>query len=423
MLKNTCLYFLCLLLIGAAVGHAENNAEYNKRKIEAMLALRNVSFTAAERWTIFFNFHGNSYGPYDERSLKYEIIKPLVAVNDIDALVAYANEATSGGGLPEDRKQNIPKGHQFYERAAQLGDVESMNAVAWNYLRGTTGDAPDERKALKWFIQYDQRHPRVETREIISKLYSGINPNGHGEVNIAPDKQKAKEWYQKAIELRNETGYRPDKVSDDKMSLTLARKKRLTQGAGDINQIMERFWAYKFQEYTRNVNNGDAQAARDLGYFFEKGFFSFRKDITHAVKFYQKAANLGDNLSAARLGELLIFEQSSVRDPQSGLRYLQEAYTKESNYYQRMRILEQIVKAYKYGPDEIRSARLAAQWTDREETERGRVRKGGLKMVEKNGEDSPPHGSGMYNCTDRNGRQVMTNQPDKGMKNCVSLGK
>lgn len=436
MWEKTLLFFFCAMLIGVAVLRAEDNADYNEKKIAAMQAMRNISFTKPERWTIFFNLCGNSFGTYDERAFKFEIIKPLVEANDIDALVVYAEEASSGSGLPEDKKQNIPKGNQFYERAAELGDIESMNNVAWYYLRGVTDIKPDERKALKWFIRYDLYHPRIETREIISKLYSGINPHLHREANVSPDKQKAREWKQKAVELKNKTGNRPPEEEKSSWHLIYEKKKKLTKGAGDGNAIMERFWAYQFQEYMQKIQNGDARTARDLGFIFENGFFSFRKDITHAIKFYQRAANLGDNYSKGKVGKLLISEKSSFKDLHAGLRLLHDAYRNEPNYYQRMRILDQIIKAYQYGPVEIRNARLAEKWNKRKKAEKERVNKGGLKMVDKKWDESTETDEyyrdrninnetkrrRIFNCTDRDGSNIITDNPHEGMKNCVLLG-
>jgi TPR repeat protein len=373
--------FLLALLVSIVVARAEDidNTEYNRIRIKEMLSARDVSFTPAERWAIFFNLSEDSYGSYDERELKYGIIEPLMKADDVDALAVFADAASSGSGIPGEG-QNITRGRRLYEKAAELGDVESMRIVAFYCLNGSA-DETDERKAIKWLIQYDLFNPTVENREAVSKLYSGINPYTFHGTNFEPNIEKAEEWKNKAMELKNKQG--PEPGTKSTRERTQQKQVLLTRGAGDMEEIMRRFWAGKFQEYMRKIEAGDVAAARNMAGFFETGRFSFRRDVVHAVEFYKKAADAGDIPSMSREGSLLIFADSRIKAPKVGLRLLYNAYRMEPNYYQRMRMIEDITKAFKTGPDEIRNEQLAEKWAERKKAESERVGKGGLPMVNK----------------------------------------
>lgn len=176
------------------------------------------------------------------------------------------------------------KAYEYYQKAADLGNGDAMNAIGDLYYLGK-GLEQDYVKAMLWYLRASE-FDNSEAMNSIGDLYS----LGDG---VEYDELKAKEWYLKAAELGN----------SDAMN-----------NIGDLyfyGDNPQEDFPKALKWYLKAVELGNGSAAKNIGDLYRNGY-GVEKSIKDAMKWYSKAVELGNKDAEAKIKA--VEEKGEVRD-------------------------------------------------------------------------------------------------------------
>lgn len=165
---------------------------------------------------------------------------------------------------------------KLFEEAANLGDAEAMNYLAWSYERGV-GVKPDYRKALDWY-QMASNHGNAEAMGHLATMYL----EGRG---VRKDGGKANRLLQQAASLGNTVAMH-----------NLAVLYRDGEGV-DKDGAKALFW---FQQC---ANQDEEKCMTQVGVHYALGN-GVTRDDEKAVRWFRKAADESDAIAMDWLGSM-----------------------------------------------------------------------------------------------------------------------
>lgn len=204
-----------------------------------------------------------------------------------EAGFAHSQWAFVYGPEREHRWKENKDSRKWTRRAAELGYPPSLKSMAWQISAGQ-GRPEDEPKTLEWHLKAYEHDKLIaksismlyEPSDKTSWLSAHLDPKVRG---IVPDKATSEEWN------RRWQGH--------------LREKRMLAVAG-----------------------GSSSDARALGDQFFAGKEGAPQDYAEAMKWYQKAAELGDNWSCGQIAKMHLRGLGMPADLEKGLAWLDRQY-------------------------------------------------------------------------------------------------
>jgi len=175
----------------------------------------------------------------------------------------------------------------FYKKAAEIGDSSSMHTVGWLYAHGY-GVEQNYQEAMNWYLKAAELGNEISMNNI-GYMYQ----NGEG---VKQDHKIALEWYEKAAELGNaialkNIGYLYDQ-KDSYHNYNLAMK--------------------YFLRAVENLDSDD-DLMNTIGYNYDYGL-GVKQDYVEAMKWYRKAAALGNGASMNNIGYMYHYGRGVTRN-------------------------------------------------------------------------------------------------------------
>lgn len=214
-------------------------------------------------------------------NIKHKIVFLFLLISQFVGVKAQSTEAEYvrkgdnyfyGNGVSIDYSKCI----EWYEKAAELGNIYSMSQLGFLYYNGK-GTNVDYNKAFSWWQKASERGNPYSMGSL-AFMYS------HGQGTLV-DYQKSYEWYSRGAE-------NGDAFSMQGLGLLFFN------GMG-INKDYQKSF-YWFQQGAKKENTNSMEW---LGFSYENGYGT-SKDIEEAKKWYTKAANKGGDFAKNRLKEI-----------------------------------------------------------------------------------------------------------------------
>ena len=189
------------------------------------------------------------------------------------------------------------KAVKWYRKAAEQGNAEAQNRVAFCLFDGV-GGIQDSVEAVKWWEKAaEQGHVEAQNR-LAYCLFNGIGG--------IQDFAEATKWWQKAAEQGN-------------ANAQCELGNCYFGGLGVKKNYVE---AVKWYRKAAGLGNAEAQCALGNCYYNRLGV---RKDYVEAVKWYQEAAEQGNAEAQYALGDCYYFSWGVDRDHAEAEKRYQEA--------------------------------------------------------------------------------------------------
>ena len=228
---------------------------------------------------------------------------------NVSAMCSLGARYYHGEGVERDVVQAV----HWTLQAAQAGDVVAMCNAGMSYKDGE-GVEQDYVAALAWYMRAAERGNADAMNEVGDMYYFG---NG-----VEKDYSIAKEWFEKAIMAGNETPLMPlgtiyyywddfDKAMEFYLQATKddnpyqhiaeARIGDLYWIGGGVEQDM----AKAAEWYEKSAAHGYSTAMVSLGDLYRDGDGNVKQDLAKAKEWYEKAREAGDEEAEQRLAELI----------------------------------------------------------------------------------------------------------------------
>lgn len=241
-----------------------------------------------------------------------EWYKQAIKYGDVSRIQFLAHIYHSGGnGLEIDYTQAIA----YYQRLAKDGNVESMKQIAYLYFIGGHGIEKDELEAFNWYA----KAASYGASDALMKIGSSYSIGSDG---VKKDINKAVYWYEKAVDLgdvnsmfalgtiyssgidveRNyEKAIKWYSLAADKGKLEAMSALGYIYHLGGygVNRNTRKglLWRKKeFEGYMKLANDGNVEAQRKIGVFYESGY-GIEKNAIEAVKWYERASLKGNSIA------------------------------------------------------------------------------------------------------------------------------
>jgi TPR repeat protein len=204
-----------------------------------------------------------------------------------EAGFAHCQWAFAYGPQRENEWNEHKDSHKWTRRAAELGYPPAFKAMAWA-IKGGQGVPSDEDRTLEWHLKAYE-HDKLMAKSI-SMLYEPSDPSSwlskHLDPKVrgvVPDKAKSEEW--------NRTWQRHH------------RERRMLAAAG-----------------------GAVHDARELGNLFLEGKDGAPQDYAEALKWFLRAAELGDDWSCGQIAKMYLHGLGVPVDIEKGLSWLDRQF-------------------------------------------------------------------------------------------------
>lgn len=205
------------------------------------------------------------------------------------------------GGVEKD----VKKAAELYRRAAEGGNVEAMESLAFCYSKGE-GVPKDESLAVLW-TKRAAEGGAVDAQYRLGIMYA------QGHTDEPKDTTAARHWLKKAVAQGHEE------------AVTALVKLMFSEGGAEAQKELEDAAA-----------KGDRQAKALLGALYLRGLqtgkategdvsFEIKKDIEKGVKFTREAAEEGDVYAMGNMGELYWVGLVVGRDPSEAIKWWKRA--------------------------------------------------------------------------------------------------
>ena len=198
-----------------------------------------------------------------------DLLKKAADAGNVQAMNAYAtmslNRAMSGNATPEVAEKAMKDGYEYFSKAAEQGDANSLYNLGMCYMRGYSV-APDPERAREcFFFAARKEHP-----EAINNV-GGFYRDG---ITVERDPVKAARWFAKSADLGNAYG---------ELNYALA----LLRGEGVV-QDEER----AVRMLRSSAQHGNVEAMNALASCLHHGVGA-KQDVNAAIRLYRKAADGG----------------------------------------------------------------------------------------------------------------------------------
>ncbi|GGZ99065.1 hypothetical protein GCM10007162_13930 [Ignatzschineria ureiclastica] len=230
-------------------------------------------------------------------------------------------------------EQDYPKAAQYYQKAADQGQAEALFSLASLYMSGR-GVEENQNKAVELYeAAANLNHP--DSINVLAYTYENGNIG-----DIAPNREKALEWYQKGCEQGNASSCESqDQLtvrSEGFEDLLVQIKKEMpaVNNATDALPLVADILALNTFERLMLLNDhaltlvegAEAQDADDtylLGLLYETQgeLNNSEADYQKAKVIFEKAAELGSKDALYNLGELYYYGNGVEQDYQKSLEY------------------------------------------------------------------------------------------------------
>ena len=114
------------------------------------------------------------------------------------------------------------------------------------------------------------------------------------------------------------------KVEDMKTGTTLTFNFDSPPSQADIDKKFSEYYLKTFNETKANAERGDAAAQYKLGYAYEDGL-GVTKDLSEAVKWFQKSAEQGNADAQWHLGKCYYYGRGTTKDSDAAIKWYQKA--------------------------------------------------------------------------------------------------
>jgi TPR repeat protein len=165
---------------------------------------------------------------------------------------------------------------QQLQKTADSGDVDAMCEMGLFYEE--EGIDQDYSKALPWFLKAANLG-NIDAMRAVADIYL------HGKYRVDANRSLALQWYSKAADLGDAPSMRG-------MGDIFCMREG---GKQDFAQAMQ--W------YRKAAAKGDTEAMRDIAVLYE-GSDGVKEDFAQTLQWYQKAADAGDGEAMYQLGHL-----------------------------------------------------------------------------------------------------------------------
>lgn len=212
-----------------------------------------------------------------------------------------------GNGTAQDEETAL----RWLQKAAQKGNPEAMSALAYKHYRGEWGLFKDPDEGLAWLRKAGEAG-NVDAMLTLVHIYLDWDH----ELYVGGDDKQGVEWLSKAVNSGSATAMRW--LGDSFLWSELFR--------GDEHT---RYYYIEEKDLRWAVQDTEMEFIIDFGCFdddmdiFRSG--SDDPDEYEAMKWYRKAAALGDSDAMTRLGLGYIFEYGASKDIKEGMKCLHKA--------------------------------------------------------------------------------------------------
>lgn len=220
---------------------------------------------------------GGGDKPFDEKSFVY----PSTLTEDKErAQGGDARAMNKLGDAFDDGthgvSKNKPAAFYWYQKAAQAGDAQGQNNLAYCYKTGT-GTVANSTQAIQW---YEKAAEQGYNKALACLGYCYEKGDG-----VTVNLEKAGQYYARAAE-------NGDVVSQANLALMYEK------GLGGLvkDEVRALHW------HRTAAEGGNVNAQINVGLYFEKGIGGVAQDWKQAVSWYSKAAEKGDHTAQTIMG-------------------------------------------------------------------------------------------------------------------------
>ena len=181
------------------------------------------------------------------------------------------------GGLSQNRVEAI----KWYKKASGQGNGEASLRLGAMYMYAV-GVEKDEKEAIVWYKKAAEQENK-EAMERLGDYYSNRGPN--------QNYTEAIKWYRMLVNSGNKTG-------------TVLQNLAEAYEKVDNDTEAEKWYLEARKSFLRSAEKGDMNSMFYLGLMYQYGCLGIPKDKTEAIKWYRKAAALGEETAKKCLQEL-----------------------------------------------------------------------------------------------------------------------
>lgn len=233
-------------------------------------------------------------------------------------------------GRAHDAARNYSQAREYYQKAADEGNLYALTNLAWYSIYGTDGQV-DMAKGIRMFEQgANAGNPYAQAS--LGWLYrEGYN-------GTRKDYDEAIKWYRKSAEQGYANG-----------QATMGWFYR--EGLGTARDL-----TLSLEWYKKGAEGGDINAMSSVGYAYQSGL-GVPVDYAEARKWYEKAAALNDYYSMASLGWLYDAGNGVKQDYAQAISWYEKAANGGNTY-----AMGNLSRLYDYGLGTRADAKEAARW-------------------------------------------------------------
>lgn len=300
-------------------------------------------------------------------------------IGNADAQTELGMAYATGNGVDK----NMVEARQWWEKAAASGNTSAQYALGLLYTKtGYDGVNQDYKTAASWF-EKAAKNGDAWAQYSIGFLYE----NGHG---FEKNDKLAGQWYLQSAELGNEYAqlnvglkfYYGQGTEQNHPDAAKWFRKAAQQG----NAVAAYFFGLMFESgqgvqadmdlaaaYLRRAADSDIAAAQTkLGDFYYDGKVGLQQNYTEALRWYGKAAELGDSTAAILIARMYDGGIGTEKDPVKATHWSRAAMknaTKIFKYKYELETFEHFLTRKKIEDAAVKAAKAAK---DEEESKKNK---------------------------------------------------
>lgn len=253
---------------------------------------------------------GEAYfrGDGTERNVDLAVVWVRRAAEQGDALAQLKYGLALREGLGGTEDQNAAT--EWFRRSAEQGNATAQLVMGRSHIRGTGGLAIDPTEGAR-YLELAAQQGQADAQLELGQMYMA----GRG---VPKNEKKGADWIEKAAFQRNPKAYFPyaeifrkgtgrrayDRIALSWMEMAAdAGDSRAMRHLGLMNLEGTRMLYSAPYWFKRAIEAGNWKAAYNLAEMHDKGV-EVNQDFSEAARYYQIAADNGDERAIARLSEL-----------------------------------------------------------------------------------------------------------------------
>jgi len=259
-----------------------------------------------------------------------EAVISLAEAGDVEAQMALAQRYRFGAGVPLDSDKAV----EWFQKAAEQGDVQGQFSVGYMYATGESGFEKDPEKAAEWFLKAAENgHTYAQAN--LGRMY--IIGDG-----VEKNTKTALFWLQKSVDQGNaaakldidrlHTAF--DGVPDDIERLAASYKEMAKKESANVQSLLalkyingdgvERDIKKAIELYQEAADQGNVGAQVNLAIIYAEGILT-RKNLNAARELYLKAAEQGQSGAQYQIGLLYYNGNGVKKDRAAAAQWFQKA--------------------------------------------------------------------------------------------------